>query len=85
MIDINKFSQLQKSSSHSFNQHKLLIKKLMAGQQVLCQQCKQPLRLNLPSKHHKPNTLGSAKSKLENISNITCAKGCTDIQLDVSP
>jgi len=76
MIDINKFSQLQKSSSHSFNQHKLLIKKLIAGQQ-----CKQPLRLNLPSEHHKPNTLGS----LENISNITCAKGCTDIQLDVSP
>ena len=85
MIDINKFSQLQKSSSHSFNQHKLLIKKLMAGQKVLCHQCHQALRLNLPSKHNKVNTSGSAKSTLDNISNITCAKGCTDIQLDVSP
>ena len=84
MIDIKQFSQLQKSSSHSFNQQKLLIKKLMAGQKVLCQQCQQPLRLNLPSKH-QPNTPSSAKNKLDNVSHITCAKGCTDILLDVSP
>lgn len=73
MIDIKQFASLQKNSSRSFHQQKAIIKKLMAGQQVLCQCCQQPLQLHLPN------------GKNENeASTICCKKGCTDIQLDFS-
>jgi hypothetical protein len=71
MIDISVLEQLQKNSSHSFHQHKKLIKKLTAGQQVLCETCKQPLKLRLPVKRND-----------EQASSIFCDKGCTDILLD---
>jgi hypothetical protein len=73
MIDIQKLSALQKKSSRSFHQQKTLIKKLMAGQQVLCQCCQQPLQLHLPK--------GSNEAES---STICCPKGCTDILLDFS-
>jgi len=74
MIDLKKFSSLQKTSKQSFQQQKLMIKKLMSGQQVLCPKCQQPIQLNLPVNAEKPN-----KNKS---SSVSCAKGCTDIELD---
>ena len=71
MIDISTLKQLQKNSSRSFHQQKNIIKKLTAGQQVLCEICKQPLKLRLP-----------AKGKDQQASSIFCDKGCTDILLD---
>lgn len=78
MIDIQKLSALQKNSSRSFHQQKTLIKKLMAGQQILCESCQQPLKLNLPS------SAGSNRVDNNEKSTICCLKGCTDIQLDFS-
>ncbi|MCJ8320052.1 MAG: hypothetical protein MJK12_10495 [Colwellia sp.] len=74
MIDLKKFSSLQKASKQSFQQQKLMIKKLMLGQQVLCPKCQQPIQLNLPVSTEKPNNNKS--------SSISCAKGCTDIELE---
>ena len=71
MIDISSLEQLQKKSSQSFHQQKNIIKKLTAGQQVLCDTCKQPLKLRLP-----------VKGKAQQVSSIFCDKGCTDILLD---
>ena len=71
MIDISALKQLQKNSTDSFHQQKKIIKKLTAGQQVLCETCKQPLTLRLP-----------VKGKDQQASFIFCDKGCTDILLD---
>ncbi|MGL1955808.1 MAG: hypothetical protein OCD00_00630 [Colwellia sp.] len=68
MIDIKQFSALQKNSKASFFQQKKIVKKVMAGQTVLCTQCNQPLILITPEQDEKAG--------------IRCAKGCTDIQLD---
>jgi hypothetical protein len=74
MIDLDKFSAIQKASKKSFQQQKVLIKKLMSGQQVLCPKCRQVIQLSLPT---------SADSAQKNKkSSISCIKGCTDIQLD---
>ncbi|MCW8832997.1 MAG: hypothetical protein OQK09_05175 [Colwellia sp.] len=69
MIDIKQFSALQKKSKNSFANQRQLMKKVMAGQTVLCPACQQPLRLQTP------------EQGTEN-SGIRCKKGCTDIQLD---
>jgi|TARA_B110000090_G_C13336489_1_gene429375 hypothetical protein len=74
MIDLDKFSAIQKASKASFHQQKILIKKLMSGQQVLCPICQQVIHLSLPT-----SAESSQKSKE---SSISCAKGCTDIELD---
>jgi len=74
MIDLEKLSALQKNSKASFIQQKQMIKKLMSGQQVLCPKCQQVIKLNLPA-----NKSDLDKNKA---SNVSCAKGCTDIQLD---
>lgn len=76
MIDIEQFSVLQKKSSESFHQQKSLIKKLMAGEKIVCTTCLQPLKLILPTKAQL------ALPPEERTSNIICTKGCTDIQLD---
>ena len=73
MIDINQFAELQKKSKNSFASQRQLLKKVMAGQTVLCTICKQPLSLITP-KHN-----GVASN--ENLG-ICCKIGCTDIQLD---
>lgn len=73
MIDINKFSELQKKSKSSFANQRQLMKKVMAGQTVLCTTCKQPLFLITPK-------LGN--TACDENSGIQCKKGCTDIQLE---
>jgi hypothetical protein len=75
MIDISQFSALQKKSKSSFAEQKQIMKKVMAGQRVLCPTCQQPLYLSTPKR--------SADSKNEKLS-ICCKKGCTDIQLDIN-
>ncbi len=79
MIDLDKFSALQKASKQSFHQQKTMIKKLILGQEVLCAKCQQVLTLNLPANK-------GTKTKIENkASSISCPKGCTDIELDFIP
>ena len=73
MIDIKQFSALQKASKNSFVKQKQIVKKVMAGQEVLCSVCQQPLYLITPE---QCTTSGSENS------GIRCKKGCTDIQLD---
>lgn len=73
MIDIKQFATLQKTSKRSFAEQKQLLKKVMAGQEVLCTTCQQPLYLLTPKQ--------GAITSNEN-SGIRCKKGCTDIQLD---
>lgn len=73
MIDIKQFAELQKNSKNSFASQRQLMKKVMAGQTVLCITCKQPLFLLTPTHN------GAASN--ENLG-ICCKKGCTDIQLD---
>jgi hypothetical protein len=73
MINIKQFAELQNKSKNSFASQRQLLKKVIAGQTVLCSTCKQPLLLK------KPNH-GTSSSN-EN-SGICCKKGCTDIQLE---
>ncbi|MBL4900233.1 MAG: hypothetical protein JKX76_11445 [Colwellia sp.] len=73
MINIEQFAQLQKKSKNSFAKQRQLMKKVMAGQTVLCAICQQPLLLITPQ--HSATTSGKD-------SGIRCKKGCTDIQLD---
>jgi len=70
MIDSNTFNSLTKSTAKSFGQQKALIKKVMAGQRVCCENCQQELKLLLPED-------GKATG-------IFCQNGCTDIALDFS-
>lgn len=73
MIDIKKFSALQKASKNSFMQQKQIVKKVMAGQAVLCVSCQQPLKIILPQDCTETNKLTPG---------VRCKKGCTDLQLD---
>lgn len=68
MTELAAFEALKKKSAKSFNDQKALIKKIMSGKEVLCQQCKKPLFIKLPE-------------DLEE-NGIRCKKGCTDILLD---
>jgi len=68
MIDIKQFAALQKQSKNSFANQKQLLKRVMAGQTVLCSTCQQPLYLFTPESG--------------DTSGIRCKNGCTDIQLD---
>lgn len=70
MIDFSKFEALKKKSGKSFNEQKALIKKIMQGREVFCEQCNKALLLTLPED--------------KGVSGIRCAKGCTDIELDMS-
>jgi len=70
MINIQQFKQLQKKTSRSYHQQKTLIKKVLAGQIINCEICRQQLIVYLPEKYE--------------VTGIRCAKGCTDIQLDFS-
>jgi len=71
MIDLKKFALLQKKTSQSFQQQKLLIKQVIAGNEVLCKKCGTRLRLNAPTDKNNDVTAG-----------IVCSKGCTEILLD---
>lgn len=73
MIDIKQFSALEKASKDSFAKQKQMMKKVMAGQSVLCPQCQQALFLITPT---SSTTLNQATT------GIRCQKGCTELQLD---
>lgn len=60
------FSALNKSAANSFNQQKSLIKKVLAGKKVNCNNC---------------NTLISVITGADSVM-IKCDKNCTDIKLD---
>ena len=60
------FSAVNKSAANSFNQQKALIKKVLAGKTVHCNNCK---------------TLISVKAVADSVV-IKCEKNCTDIKLD---
>ena len=66
-LDIDAFN---KQRAAAFNQHRLILKKLSKGQALHCEQCRQPLRLNL-----------STESKHSGL--VSCEKGCTHIQLEL--
>lgn len=66
----NPFKALQKQSSKSFHDQKALIKRVLAGKQAKCQRCNQAITFY-------PATEQKAAS-------INCAKGCTDIHLDIA-
>jgi DNA-directed RNA polymerase subunit RPC12/RpoP len=69
MSEHQPFTALQKLSAASFVQHKRLIKQVLAGKQVNCANCGQPL-------------LVKTKQASQQI-HILCHKGCTDILLDL--
>jgi hypothetical protein len=73
MIDMKQFAELQKKSKNSFASQRQLMKKVMAGQTVLCASCQQPLCLLMPEHPSMANHENSG---------IRCKNGCTDIQLD---
>ena len=62
------FSALNKSASNSFHHQRNQIKKVLRGDVVLCEQCKQPLTL-----------IASDKEQAK----IGCSKGCTAINMDI--
>lgn len=82
MIDIKQFSELQKQSKNSFANQKQLMKKVMAGQTVLCSTCQQPLCLLTPKQGNTSSNASGKSSENSESSGIRCKKGCTDIQLD---
>lgn len=61
------FKQLEKKSAKSFHQHKFIIKKVLAGQTVDCQQCKKPLLWQENKKQAQ----------------IACQQGCTHLALEM--
>ena len=67
-IDLKQFAELQKASKESFFAQQKLVKRVMAGKTVLCQDCKQPLKLYTPEQNE--------------LTGIRCVKKCTDISLD---
>lgn len=62
------FSSLNKNASNSFNHQRNQIKKVLRGDSVLCEQCKQPLTL-----------IASDKAQAQ----IGCVKQCTLINMDI--
>lgn len=62
------FSQLNKQTKKSFSDQHAMIKKVMQGKIVICDQCQQPLMLITPEQSEKPG--------------ISCSKGCTFISLE---
>ena len=67
-MDEKQFQRLKNDSAKSFNDQKALIKKVLAGRDIACQQCGSFIRVSLPE---DKKTTG-----------LFCAKGCTNIALD---
>ena len=64
-------SQFNKQNATSFNQQKHLLKQLAKGKTLLCEQCRQPITLNLATENmHKGH--------------VCCRQGCTYIELDLA-
>jgi len=62
------FSRLKSVSAKSFNNQKALIKKVLAGRAINCQQCGTLIHAVLP--------------KDNKVTGLYCDKGCTNIALD---
>lgn len=62
------FSQINKNAANSFNEQRNVIKKIGRGDTVLCPTCQQPFKLSV-------SLLGK--------SGLSCAKGCTNIALEL--
>ncbi|MBD1582350.1 hypothetical protein [Pseudoalteromonas sp. S16_S37] len=65
------FSQFNKQRAASFNQQKQLLKKLSAGQTMLCETCQKPLKLNLAV-------------EVSQKGQVCCEQGCTQIELEIA-
>ncbi|EPJ45015.1 MAG: hypothetical protein OFPI_38460 [Osedax symbiont Rs2] len=72
-MQITDFSSINNASALSFKQQKNMIKKLGKGATIPCDNCRQPLKLVTPKKGDKHRKTG-----------VSCAKGCTDIELEFS-
>ncbi|QIR14095.1 hypothetical protein [Shewanella aestuarii] len=70
------FSAVNDTTLASFNQQKNLIKRMMKGNTAECSECKKPLTLVLPAN-------GKNAKASDKLPGIYCAKGCTDIELDM--
>ena len=62
------FSAINKTTAKSFNEQRNLIKRIGKGETVLCATCQQPLTLSVSS---------------EGEPGVSCAKGCTRIELEL--
>ncbi|MGJ8692169.1 MAG: hypothetical protein ACSHW0_06775 [Thalassotalea sp.] len=69
MTNTEQFKRLSKQYAKSFNDQKAIIKKVLAGRIILCQQCQQVITFN---------------EKNKECVQVRCSKGCTDILLDIS-
>ena len=69
MINIQQFKALQKKTSDSFHLQKKSIKNILLGKNVYCQQCHKILQVKF--------------TKDATIAHVYCAKGCTDIELEL--
>ena len=67
------FTQIKKNSAKSFNDQKALIKKVLAGREIKCQQCGTKIQLLLPKETGQKGTENTG---------LYCGKGCTNIALD---
>ncbi|QLE86290.1 hypothetical protein FLM48_15140 [Shewanella sp. Scap07] len=66
------FSAINSTTAKSFNAQKNLIKRLFKGNTVLCEICKQPLHLVVPTEKAQTGLYG-----------VFCKKKCTDIHLEM--
>lgn len=62
------FSAINKSAAKSFNAQRTVIKKIARGETVACDTCSLPLQLNVAEKEN---------------AGLFCAKGCTQVYLEV--
>lgn len=66
----NPFDQLKRQSAKSFNDQKALIKKVLSGREVKCQQCRTIILFSF-AHEQKP-------------AQLSCKNGCTNIELDIA-
>ncbi|QDP00410.1 hypothetical protein [Thalassotalea sp. PS06] len=69
-MDLQQLKQLSKQTAKSYNDQKALIKRVLMGKPAKCPDCQQSLQF--------------LASKDDSVAKISCAKGCTDIELDLS-
>ncbi|MBB1268183.1 hypothetical protein [Shewanella sp. SR44-3] len=70
------FSAINDTTEKSFIAQKNLIKRVLKGTPSQCPECQKPLTLRLPTQANKHSADTPAAG-------IFCAKGCTDIELDM--
>jgi len=68
-MDLSALTLLQRNSKKSYNDQKALIKKVLAGKNVLCVHCKQAINFQ------------PADDVSQGV--VSCKNGCTNIRLDM--